>query len=86
MGCSCLRSDTALHQQIAEWYERNYADNLSPYYALLAHHWEKAEVAPKTIEYLEKSGEQALRNFANEEAAAFFERALRLAKDATPGN
>lgn len=73
-----------LHRQIAEWYERNYAGNLAPYYALLAHHWEKAEVGAKTIEYLEKSGEQALRNFANEEAAAFFERALRLAKDTVP--
>lgn len=73
-----------LHRQIAEWYERNYADDLSPYYALLAHHWEKAEDVAKAIEYLDKSGEQALRNFANAEAAAFFERALALAKDAAP--
>lgn len=73
-----------LHQQIAEWYERRYADNLAPYYALLAYHWEKVENAGKTIEYSEKSGEQALRNFANEEAVSFFERALKLAQDAKP--
>lgn len=73
-----------LHREIAEWYERNHPDDLSPYYALLAHHWEKAEVPAKAIEYLEKSGEQALRSFANEEAAAFFEQALKLAKDTVP--
>lgn len=31
-----------LHLQIAEWYERTYAHNLSRYYALLAHHLEAA--------------------------------------------
>lgn len=73
-----------LHQRIAEWYERRYAENLTPYYTLLAYHWEKVENTSKTIEYLEKSGEQALRSFANAEAASFFERALALAKDAVP--
>lgn len=73
-----------LHRHIAEWYERCNAEDLSPYYALLAYHWEKAEVASRTIEYLEKAGEQALRNFANQEATSFFERALNLAKDAKP--
>lgn len=73
-----------LHQHLAEWYERCRAQDLSPYYALLAYHWERAEVAARAIDYLEKAGEQALRNFANEEAASFFDRALNLAQDAEP--
>ncbi len=68
-----------LHRTIAEWYEKFQADDLSAYYALLAHHWSNAEQPAKAIVYLEKAGEQALRDFANPEAAAFFERALTLA-------
>jgi class 3 adenylate cyclase/tetratricopeptide (TPR) repeat protein len=73
-----------LHRLVAEWYERNHADDLSPYYALLAHDWSKAEVPARAIEYLERAGEKALRNFANEEAVSFFEQALKLAAGAAP--
>src|SRR5262249_18400576 len=63
----------------AQWYERVHTDDLSPYYALLAHHWGSARVNPKTIHYLEKAGDQALENDANEEARKFFSEAVRLA-------
>lgn len=65
-----------LHCRAAEWYEARYTDDLSPYYPLLAHHWTKAEDAERAIHYLEKAGEQALRNFANEEAINFLSQAL----------
>ena len=68
-----------LHRTVAEWYEKHQANDLSAYYALLAHHWSNAEQPAKAIEYLEKAGVQALRDFANTEAVAFFERALALA-------
>ncbi|MBI1881393.1 MAG: hypothetical protein HYR94_24705, partial [Chloroflexi bacterium] len=64
-----------LHHTVAEWYEHTQAD-LGPFYPLLAHHWGKAEVTAKTIDYLEKAGEQALERFANREAIAFFTQAL----------
>ena len=67
-----------LHRTVAEWYERSHADNLAPYYSLLAHHWSKAEVTPKTIEYLEKAGNEAARMYANTEAIAYYKRALNL--------
>lgn len=70
-----------LHRTIAEWYEQYQSDDLSAYYALLAHHWSNAEEPEKAIEYLEKAGEQALRNFANTEAVDFFERALVLSSE-----
>lgn len=78
----------ALHQSVAEWYERSYADDLSPFYSVLAYHWRKAEVTPKALDYLELAGDQALLRFANEEAVEFFGRAIKLAEkeadDSTP--
>ncbi len=78
-----------LHQSVAEWYETIYIDDLTPFYSVLAHHWsrsieaqgtDKISVA-KAIEYLERAGEQALRDHANQEAASFFNQVLSLGKD-----
>ena len=66
-----------LHQAVAEWHERSLAD-LSPHFGLLAHHWRRAEDATRALGYLEKAGDQALKDFANEEAARFFGEALEL--------
>jgi predicted ATPase len=68
----------SLHRAVAEWLERAQADELGPYYALLAHHWDKAEVASKTIDYLERAGDQAMETGAYREAVGFFTRALEL--------
>ena len=68
----------ALHRAVAEWLERMQAEELDPYLALLAHHWDKAEVPSKTIHYLERAGDQALETGAYREAAEFFTRALEL--------
>ncbi|MEW5957938.1 MAG: AAA family ATPase [Chloroflexota bacterium] len=68
-----------LHRSVAAWYERTYAEDLSPFYSLLAYHWRAADVPAAAIEYLEKAGEQALHNYANEEAIEFFGEALALA-------
>ncbi|HEY4689869.1 MAG TPA: AAA family ATPase, partial [Anaerolineae bacterium] len=75
-----------LHRAVAEWYERAHANDLSPYYSLLAYHWSKAAedetasiaVAHKAIDYLDAAGEQALRNSAYREAIRFFEQAFKL--------
>jgi len=63
-----------LHRAVAEWYERS--GDLPPHYPLLAHHWRRAEVLPKAIEYSAAAGELALHNFANQEAVQFFTQAL----------
>ncbi len=75
-----------LHQAIAGWLEQTYADELSPYYPVLAHHWRKVAEAggnepnliKKAIDFQEKAGEQALANYANQEAIDFFGTALSL--------
>jgi class 3 adenylate cyclase/tetratricopeptide (TPR) repeat protein len=67
-----------LHQAVACWYEREYASDLTPYFALLAHHWDSAGDPEATLRYLHKAGEQAVNRFANREAAEFLERAILL--------
>ncbi len=71
-----------LHASIAEWYETNYAYDLAQYYALLVYHWKAAENVEKTVFYLERSGELALRNNANQEAIRFYSEAMALAPQA----
>ncbi len=74
-----------LHRATAEWYERSHAEDLSSFYPLLAHHWGQAGVAHKAIDYLEKSGEQALTGGAYREAVGFFVEALALDAREEPG-
>lgn len=45
-----------LHREIAAWYERERAHDLSLYLSLLAHHWELAEDKPRAAGYLEQEG------------------------------
>jgi class 3 adenylate cyclase/tetratricopeptide (TPR) repeat protein len=63
-----------LHRSVAEWYEQAHAGDL----ALLAHHWQGAEVPAKAIHYLERAGTQALREGAYQEAVRFFSALLEL--------
>jgi len=75
-----------LHRAVAEWYERTYQDDLSAHYATLAHHWRSvvnggsSDSGPvvKTLNYLEKAGEQALLNGAYREGLSFFRTAYEL--------
>ena len=73
-----------LHQAVAEWYESDHAGELALYYELLAYHWRAADVPDKALDYLEKAGDQALENYANEEAMRFYRQALELAEGAPP--
>ena len=66
-----------LHRNTAEWYENAEGDQ-SRNYALLGHHWRLAGEAGKAIDYFEKAGENAFRDFANREVIRFFEQALEL--------
>ncbi|HVS31975.1 MAG TPA: adenylate/guanylate cyclase domain-containing protein [Thermoanaerobaculia bacterium] len=72
-----------LHGQVARWYETQFASELAGYYPLLAKHWTAAEQPVHAIDYLEKSGQAALRDHANEEALEFFEGALSMATPQT---
>ena len=67
-----------LHRAVAEWHERTYTeDELAPHYALLAHHWARADDPDKAVTYLERAGRQALRSGAFSEALIFLDRRAR---------
>ncbi|OLY90643.1 Adenylate and Guanylate cyclase catalytic domain-containing protein [Cnuella takakiae] len=49
-----------LHQEIAQWYENEFPDNLFPYHLRLAHHWYHAGEKNKAVSYHER---EAIRLF-----------------------
>ena len=75
-----------LHQAVAEWIEESNKNNIESFYSLLAYHWVQAAEMPdslrnhlairKATEYLEKAGDQAMNNYANQEAVQFYTQAL----------
>lgn len=77
-----------LHQAVAEWIEYNHQQDIESFYTLLAYHWTQAANMPdpahrdfvlgKAREFLEKAGNQSLKNFANTEALEFFHELLKL--------
>lgn len=67
-----------LHRAVAEWIEREYAADRSPYYPLLAYHWSRADDSERTRDYLDMAGAQALRGGSYREACAFLEQATTL--------
>ncbi|MBI5515356.1 MAG: protein kinase [Deltaproteobacteria bacterium] len=69
-----------LHRAVAGALEAQHARTsaFSVRYRVLAHHWSRAAVWPKAVEYLEKAGEQALAAFSNREAVAFYAELLAL--------
>jgi hypothetical protein len=67
-----------LHRQVAEWYERSFAEDLSPHYASLAHHWRGADEPAKAVDYLEQAGQQAMLAGAREEAERYLRESLEL--------
>ncbi len=85
-NCIPFAQRRELHRSAAEWYEMEFCDNLPSQYALLAHHWSRAEVAPKAVYYCSEAGSQALRNHANPEAVRFLSEALRLDESAVDQN
>jgi class 3 adenylate cyclase/tetratricopeptide (TPR) repeat protein len=65
-----------LHRALAEHHEKQeVAAHLWP---VLAHHWRRAEEPHKALDYLVRAGDDALGNYANEEAVSFFSDALEL--------
>ena len=66
----------SLHRSVALWYEREGGPDLGLHFPLLAHHWDRAAEAGRTVDYLDRAGERALRGGSYREAIDFFERAI----------
>lgn len=68
----------ALHQAVAEWYEREYAADLTPYVPLLADHYNHTEQWDRRLEFSERAGRLAAARYATAEALAYFTQAIDL--------
>ena len=66
----------SLHRSVALWYEREGGPDLGLSFPLLAHHWDRAAEASRTVLYLDRAGERALRGGSYREAIDFFARAI----------
>ncbi|MBI3368651.1 MAG: AAA family ATPase, partial [Burkholderiales bacterium] len=66
-----------LHEDYARYVVGQYPDQLGALAPQLAHHFERALCRDEAGHYLRKAGEQAAAGFANEEALAYFARALQ---------
>jgi len=65
-----------LHRLIGLAIEELYADRLSEHYAVLAHHFSRAEDGAKALDYLLKAAEKAANAFASREALTLYDQAL----------
>jgi len=67
-----------LHLKIARSIEKVFAGNLHEFYGTLAWHYEMAENREKTLEYLLKAGDEALKSAATLVAINFYKNALKI--------
>ncbi len=70
-----------LHKLAAEGIENLFSDDLTPYFADLAYHYDAADLAEQAISWYIKAGKHAAERYANEEAITHFSRALTLTRD-----
>jgi predicted ATPase len=67
-----------LHEDVGNALEALFGEQADEVAVQLALHFEKAGLDEKTRYYLQKAGEQAAARYANDEAIAYFTRALEL--------
>lgn len=71
-----LREKRMLHEKIAEYYEKKYAQNPANYLELIANHYIISGVKEKAREYALKAGEKTARLAAYPESNYYYEKAL----------
>ena len=79
------RRRRALHRRVAEAVELLYPERVPELHAVLAFHYERAEVWPRACEHARAAAEAARDSFANREAIESYTQALRTAERANLG-
>ena len=74
-----------IHRRIGLAIEELYADRLTDHYEILAHHFERAEVWDKALEYCLKAADKAAQAFATRDAIALYDGAEATANRAREG-
>jgi tetratricopeptide (TPR) repeat protein len=73
-----LKTRAELHGRVGRAIERLFGDRLEEFYALLAHHYARAQDWAKAQDYLLRAGDQAGALAADAEALAHYDVAMRL--------
>ncbi|MEA2219044.1 MAG: eukaryotic-like serine/threonine-protein kinase [Solirubrobacteraceae bacterium] len=69
-----------LHLLVAEALEEHYGDNVAPHLAEIAHHFLQAAAGGRAVEFAARAAERAIAQFAYDEAARLYERAIEVAQ------
>ncbi len=69
------------HHYVAEALKHLFRDRLWDYDAMLAHHWERAGEPRRAVPHLMRVAQIAIWQYANAEAATYFQRALTLSRE-----
>lgn len=67
-----------LHRQVGTVLERLYAGQLEEVYEQLAYHYNRAGMVQAAVTYLQLAAAKAAAVYANQEALAYYDRALAL--------
>ena len=73
-----LATRAILHEQIGQFLEENYADNLLPYTDLLAFHYGQSRNVEKQRIYFRRAGDLARADYSNQAAIDYYQRLLPL--------
>ncbi len=68
-----------IHGRAGRWIEEHHREALTPWYSVLAHHWDEAGEVPKALDYLDLAAAHAFASSAYEESVRLYQRALQLA-------
>jgi class 3 adenylate cyclase/tetratricopeptide (TPR) repeat protein/regulation of enolase protein 1 (concanavalin A-like superfamily) len=64
------------HERVGKAIEETYPDRLEEFYEVLAYQYSHSDNAEKSVEYLMKAGNKAMRAYSNQEAIGYFNQAL----------
>ena len=71
------RRKREFHRKVAEGYEALYSSRIEEYYEELAYHYGKSEILEKAINYLIKAGDKSKNVYANHQAIAYYNEAIK---------
>jgi tetratricopeptide (TPR) repeat protein len=75
-----LKKRKEVHEKVGRAIEQIYQERLEEFYEIMAFHYSMSENSEKAYQYLELSGEKAMRNYSNWEAFRFYKKAINVLK------
>jgi tetratricopeptide (TPR) repeat protein len=73
-----LKIRREVHEKIGRAIEKIYSERLEEFYEMLAYHYSRSENSEKAYQYLNLSGEKAIRNYSNWDAFRYYKEAIKV--------